>query len=240
MARKESDILNHIRFSDARNMQEINNGQAQLVYLTPPYIGHHTIAEREAEKTLLEHLLNEAARITDQKFGFVVTYNTDFYLKGGIYPRHDVVREAAEKNGLELYATKYQIDSLKTNRFRMSIHHIQIFIHKGTITNARKRNKRLKRYEPDVWYFNKRQWIEDFHDAIPPEAAVIPIANFTEKGELVVSQCAGTGTIVIAALKMGREGWGYEIEKTRSDLMIKRQKDFENFFSDNDILELLK
>lgn len=143
MSKAESkiNVLDHIYFSDGRNMKELSNGSSQLVYLSPPYVGHHTIAERENEKLLNEELMKEAVRVTDPKFGFVVTYNTDFYLKGGIYPRHDVVREGAEKAGLELYATKYHISSLKRDQFRMTVHHIQVFIHSGELSNARKRNK---------------------------------------------------------------------------------------------------
>jgi|GEM_PF-1445456 len=241
MSQVESNnsYLDHIRFGDAREMCEIQDGSAQLVYLSPPYVGHHTMTEREDEKRLNEELMNEAARVTDLKFGFVVTYNTDFYLKGGIYPRHDIVREAAKTAGLELYATKYHISSFNRDQFRMTLHHIQVFIHSGEIISARKRNKRLAEYEPDAWYFNKKQHVGDFRDAIPPEAAVIPIANFTEKGELVVSQCAGTGTIVIAALKMGRRSIGYEIEKSREKLMEIRQRDFEKYFSSQNILDMI-
>lgn len=235
----EVNVLANIRFSDARTMTALVDGSSQLVYLSPPYIGHHSIVERENERLLNEGLMKEAARVSDPRYGFVVTYNTDFYLKGGVYPRHDVVREAAESAGLELYAMKYHVSSFNRDQYRMTLHHIQVFIHDGEIINARKRNKHLAKYEPDVWFFNKKQHVGSFRDAIPPEAAVIPIANFTERGELVVSQCAGTGTIVIAALKMGRKSVGYEIEESRAELMRARQQKFDTFFSDQSVLTML-
>lgn len=240
VALKETDVLQHIKFADARNMHEVADGSAQLVYLSPPYVGHHTEREREDERNLVEGLLKEAARVSDQHFGFVVTYNTDFYLKGGTYARHDVVREAAEKSGLELYAQKYHVNNFGIDNFRMGIHHIQVFIHDGTKESARKRNNKIREYQPDVWYFAKKQWIKEFRDAIPPESVVIPIANFTEKGELVVSQCAGTGTIAIAALRMGRNTVGYEIDKSRKDMIKIRSDKFEDFFYDQNVLNLMK
>jgi tRNA G10 N-methylase Trm11 len=237
---QERDLLKHIRFSDARKMKEVSDGSAQLVYLSPPYVGHHSKTEKENERILLTGLLNEAVRVSDPKFGFVVTYNTDFYLKGGTYARHDVVRETAEAAGLELYAQKYHVSKIGIDTFRMGIHHIQVFIHQGTMETAKKRNRKIREYQPDVWYFAKKQKVGDFRDAIPPETVVIPIANFTEKGELVVSQCAGTGTIVIAALRMGRDSVGYEIDKSRKELIKIRNKRFEDFFYDKKILELMR
>lgn len=234
-----SELLRHIRFADARKMVEVPDGAAALTYLSPPYVGHHTRQERGNEKILLQGLLGEAARATDSD-GFVVTYNTDFRNKGGFYPRHDVVREAAEKAELELYAHKIHIDSFAVNTFRLTFHHVQVFIHEGSKETVRKKNKRLKPYSKDVWYFNKRQRVGKFRDAIPPEVAVIPIANFTEPGDLVISQCAGTGTVVIAAIKLGRKALGYEIGQKRAELMKIREKEFEDYFSDEEILGLLK
>jgi len=238
------ELERYIVIGDATDMKSVDAGSAALTHISPPYLGkHHSGQAKENERILLVRLLTEAARVTDNPYGFVVSYNTDYYDKGGIYARHIAVYQAALESGLELYAQKYILTKApgKNDTFRMTMHHIQVFIHDGTKDKVRTRNKRLGVYEPDVWgVYPVSQHVGEFRDAIPPESVVIPIANFTETGELVVSQCTGTGTAVIAALIMGRQAVGYEINPDRLKLMKLRQELFEKYFSDPHILKMMQ
>ena len=52
-----------------------------------------------------------------------------------------------------------------------------------------------------------------FRDAIHPEIPYRCVQEFTEKGDLVLSPFAGSGTILAVAHDLRREAIGYEINK---------------------------
>lgn len=217
--------VNSIFFKNAENMSEIKNNSAQLVVLSPPYLGHHSKKEKENEKKFLVRILSECKRIVAED-GVVVCINTDFKDKGMIYLRHIVLIEAAKSVGLLPRDEKIWIKGFKRNQFRKKFSFILVFS-----KNRKIFQKRLSDYENDNWIFTKSQIIEDFRDAIAPEIPTILVKNFTRKDDLVVSACAGTGTVVIAAKKEGREAIGYEINPKMKELIIAREESFEKYLS---------
>jgi len=91
--------------------------------------------------------------------------------------------------------------------------------------------KHLPEYECDNWIFTKSQIVKNFRDAVAPEIPLNLIKNFSQKGDLVVSVCAGTGTVIIAALREDRNAVGYEINPEMKELIIIREQNFDRFFS---------
>jgi len=217
--------VNSVFFKTAENMAEVKNNSAQLVVLSPPYIGHHSKMEKENEKTFLKRILSECKRIVAED-GVVVCINTDFKDKGMIYLRHMVLIEAARSIGLRPRDEKIWIKGFKRNQFRKRFSFILVFS-----KNKKVFQKRLSEYENDNWIFIKSQIIKDFRDAIAPEIPTILVKNFTRKDDLVVSACAGTGTVVIAAQKEGRQALGYEINPKMKELIIAREQTFEEYLS---------
>jgi len=217
--------LNHILFKTAEDMSEVKDGSAQLVILSPPYIGHHSQREKRNEKEFLFRLFSECARIVSPT-GVVASVNHDFKDQGMIYLRHIVVVEAAQKAGLFPRDEKIWVQGFKRDQFRKKFGFVLIFS-----KNKKVFQKRLLEYEYDNWLLTKSQIIKNFRDAIPPEIPILLINNFTEPGDLVVSSCAGTGTIVIAALREKRKTIGYEINPEMKEIIIEREQNFDSYFS---------
>lgn len=217
--------LDHILFKTAEDMSEVKDGSAQLVILSPPYLGHHSKREKRDEKEFLFRLFSECSRIVSSN-GVVISVNHDFKDKGMIYLRHIAVAEAAQRAGLLARDEKIWVQGFKRDQFRKKFGFVLIFS-----KNKKVFQKRLPEYECDNWLLTKSQIIKDFRDAIPPEIPIILIRNFTEPGDLVVSSCAGTGTVVIAALKEGRKTIGYEINLGMKEIIIAREQNFDNYFS---------
>ena len=160
----EVSVLEHIVFGDARNMGQVADGAAQLTFLSPPYVGHRSQDERNAEAELLEELFAECVRVTAPD-GVIATYSTDFRLNGAMYERHDVVREAAEANGLEVFVHKISVRTFKTDLYRMGYSHVFGFRRRKAKLRT---NRQLPEYRPDAWHLPVSQKVSDFRDTIPP------------------------------------------------------------------------
>ena len=217
--------LNNILFKTAENMSEVENNSAQLVVVTPPYMGHHSKEEKKNEKDFLIRILSECKRIVAED-GVVVCLNTDFKDNGMIYLRHIALIEAAKFVGLSPRDEKIWIKGFKRNQFRKKFSFILVFS-----KNKKIFQNRLSEYENDNWLFIKSQIVGSFRDAIAPEIPTILVKNFTKEGDLVVSACAGTGTVVIAALKEARKSIGYEINPKMKDLIVTREQTFDRYLS---------
>lgn len=79
--------------------------------------------------------------------------------------------------------------------------------------------------------FNCLPYERDTREKIHPTQKSIPLLKnlirlFTDKGDVVLDPCAGSGSTLIAAEETGRRAWGFEIKK---DFCLK----FYNSFSKN-------
>lgn len=67
--------------------------------------------------------------------------------------------------------------------------------------------------------FNCFDWVKDTETPkIHPTQKPVPLLQrlieiFTDKGDVVIDPCAGSGTTLLAALKCGRRAYGFEIKK---------------------------
>jgi len=222
-------ILDYVRFKDARNMAEVRTKSAQLVIISPPFVGlikpEHSIIDKDKEKLLLEGIFAECARVVRDD-GVVVSVNTDFRDDGMMYLRHMVVVEAALKAGLKPKDEKIWVRRFTRNLYRKTFSFILVFSKQRKILN-----KRLPNYEKDNWVLTQSQVVGNFRDAIAPEIPQVLVENFTDPGDLVVSACAGSGTIVIVANRLGRRAIGYEINPDMRKIIRLREKTIEQFYS---------
>lgn len=229
------EALKNIVFRTAEDMKEVHDGTADLVITSPPYVGHHSQGERDNERKLTSSIFMECARIVAPR-GVVGSYNTDFKYDGAIYARHMVVIEEARRNSFKLIAEKIHIHSFGRDLYRMRCSFVLVFCREK---ERPKVNHHIPEFERDVWVFEKNQHVGEFRDAIPPEVPVILIQNFTYPSDLVVAPCAGSGTAVIAALKMGRKSIGYEIDRARIPVIKERERRFREYFSDEGVAKWL-
>lgn len=90
--------------------------------------------------------------------------------------------------------------------------------------------------------FNCIDWERDNEtEKIHPTQKPIPLLKklielFTDKGDVVIDPCAGSGSSLIAALELDRKAYGFEIKKNfykeaqkLIDKTIQRKKDIEEF-----------
>ena len=67
--------------------------------------------------------------------------------------------------------------------------------------------------------FNCFDWVRDTDTPkIHPTQKPVPLLErlieiFTDKGDVVIDPCAGSGTTLLAAANMGRKAYGFEIKK---------------------------
>jgi len=225
-----------IVFDDARHMKAVATGASRLTILSPPYMPHHARGGKEAEYQLLRDLVKECARVTAPD-GVISTYNTDMRDRGFLYARHLAVIYAAAEHGFVLADEKIRVRTYGRDLYRKGFSFILVFRRSRVRSGF---NAHIQEYERDVWYLPKSQVVAGFRDAMPPEVPAILIQNFTKPGELVVSSCAGSGTVVIAALRMGRRAIGYEIDPTRRAVIEERERRFGEYFSDPKMAEWLR
>lgn len=83
--------------------------------------------------------------------------------------------------------------------------------------------------------FNCFDWVRDTETPkIHPTQKPVPLLErlieiFTDKGDVVIDPCAGSGTTLLAAANMGRKAYGFEIKKdfcaaARSKVLTRVQK----------------
>ena len=83
--------------------------------------------------------------------------------------------------------------------------------------------------------FNCFDWVRDTDTPkIHPTQKPVPLLErlieiFTDKGDIVIDPCAGSGTTLLAAANLGRKAYGFEIKKdfcaaARSSILTRVQK----------------
>ena len=80
-----------------------------------------------------------------------------------------------------------------------------------------------KGYPSDILHFDALQTFSKSHPAQKPVALCeYLIRTYTDKGELVLDNCMGSGTTAVAAINTGRHFIGFEKEKEYFDIAMKR------------------
>jgi site-specific DNA-methyltransferase (adenine-specific) len=80
--------------------------------------------------------------------------------------------------------------------------------------------------EVNVWEHDKPH-VNDLHPTMKPVALIErAITNATELGGLVLDPLLGSGTAIIAAERMGRRCFGFELDARYCDVIVNRWEDF--------------
>lgn len=76
--------------------------------------------------------------------------------------------------------------------------------------------------------FNCFDWVNDnFTPKVHPTQKPVPLLErlieiFTDKGDVVIDPCAGSGSTLLAAANMGRKAYGFEIKKEFYELATEK------------------
>jgi site-specific DNA-methyltransferase (adenine-specific) len=103
----------------------------------------------------------------------------------------------------------------------------------GGIMDATKRTNDYDelRYPSSIQYFNNRDKDRGMHPTQKPtELFEYLIKTYTNEGELILDNCAGSGTTAIACLNTNRQFIVMEKEQEYYDIILKRVADFNKKF----------
>ena len=144
----------------------------------------------------------------------VTVCTTDRKGDGRIYPKHIKVIKVFEDNGWFLRKTNIWVKSYKVNMFRMNYMHI--------LTFAKKPFKLKNPHMVDVILDEKSTNIDGFKLGMSSLVCRMMIENHTNENDVVYDPFMGSGTTAIAALEVGRNYLGSEINEEYYNLCKKR------------------
>lgn len=119
-------------------------------------------------------------------------------------------REAGFKNYIPIQFYKnYSAQVLKANMRIVGNTEYAIILYRDKLPKFNNNGKMI---------FNCLPWSDDNTRKIHPTQKPIPtleflIRTFTDKGDVVIDPCAGSGSTLVAAKNLGRKAYGFEIKK---------------------------
>jgi DNA modification methylase len=130
--------------------------------------------------------------------------------KLGRPPRHIINYQAAIRAGFQFVEHKIMQRSESTSLFRKNFAHIQIFKkgdpHYPKVIPTEFRN--------DTWLIPHNMKVADYDQAFSQEFAERVISVLSKEGDIVFDPFVGSGTVLRAAEKLGRNGVGIDIDDT--------------------------
>ena len=161
-----------------------------------------------------EEFLDSWVSLLKPTNNLVTICTTDRKGDGRIYPKHIKVINVFEKNGWFLRKTNIWVKSYKVNMFRMNYMHI--------LTFAKKPFKLKNPHMVDVILDEKSTIVNGFKYGMSPLVCRMMIENHTNENDVVYDPFMGSGTTAIAALEVGRNYLGSEINEEYYNLCNNR------------------
>ena len=161
-----------------------------------------------------EDFLHSWVSLLNPTNNLVTICTTDRKGDGRIYPKHIKVIDVFENNGWFLRKTNVWVKSYKVNMFRMNYMHI--------LTFARKPFKVKNPHMVDVILDEKSTIVDGFKFGMSMLVVKMMIENYTNENDIVYDPFMGSGTTAIAALEVGRNYLGNEINEEYYNICKKR------------------
>lgn len=161
-----------------------------------------------------EEFLDSWVSLLKPTNNLVTICTTDRKGDGRIYPKHIKVINVFENNGWFLRKTNIWVKSYKVNMFRMNYMHI--------LTFAKKPFKLKNPHMVDVILDEKSTIVNGFKYGMSPLVCRMMIENHTNENDVVYDPFMGSGTTAIAALEVGRNYLGSEINEEYHKLCNNR------------------
>ena len=187
--------------------------QYDYVLTSPPDYAELGIQAHTSE---WEDFLDSWISLLKPTKNLVTVCTTDRKGDGRIYPKHIKVINVFEKNNWFLRKTNIWVKSYKVNMFRMNYMHI--------LTFAKKQIKLKNPHMVDVILDEKSTIVDGFKYGMSPLVCRMMIENHTNENDIVYDPFMGSGTTAIAALEVGRNYLGSEINEEYYKLSNNRIK----------------
>jgi DNA modification methylase len=232
MAKREPKPLSvgrgTVYFHSAERMPEVSDDSVRFGFASPPFTNNPDGKTMNKSDYLdfVERMFGEAFRVLVPG-GVLVSLNTDLRdhasynggdtaFNGTVWHKHDAIRQRAERVGFRCFEHKIWVKSLKENLYRYNFSHVMFYAKPGGKVLRAYKAKRARGFGPDAWLLPDSMQRRDsggflFRDAIHPEIVKRCMDEFTQAGDLIISPCAGSGTVCAVAEMMGRSWVGYEI-----------------------------
>jgi site-specific DNA-methyltransferase (adenine-specific) len=83
-----------------------------------------------------------------------------------------------------------------------------------------------KRYPTQVWKFKRDILTSNLHPTQKPLLLIEELVKtYTNEGDVVLDNCAGSGTTAIACIRTGRNFIGFETDEDYYNIILKRIED---------------
>ena len=143
---------------------------------------------------------------------------------GKIIPKGARCLAIMERLGWELLAEKIWEKSVKANFFRVNFSFVLTFCREGYEVAGRKLSQGhydVPCFQNDVWVIPHKS-LAGYSYNFPKELVTKCLENFTNKGDTVMDPFMGSGTTALAAVDLGRNYLGSEIDKETHALCLRR------------------
>ena len=210
-------------------MSEVPDGKCKLVLTSPSHPSSGELSDTSAYQKYLsdfERTLVQSHRklVSD---GYLVVVVTDNYHGGKLVIRHQMFCDLILKVGFNIFDMKIWSRGDFVELYRPSFSYI--------IFSSKSKTKKLedikkmheKPFGYGVWKLESDYSAWKKYSAFNPELARRVILALSEEGDTVIDPYMGTGTSVIIADKLGRHGFGYEINTGLKSVFDERKKEID-------------
>lgn len=132
-----------------------------------------------------------------------------------IIPKHAILLGIMEGLGYELLSQKIWEKSPKVNLYRLNYAFVLTF------ACGAFHSKNAQSFMQDIWIAPHAS-CGSYSYNMPKEVVLKCLENYTEAGDVVYDPCMGSGTTALAAVDMGRNYLGSEIDKDTHSLCLRR------------------
>ena len=225
-----------VYFQSAEQTPQVANDSVRFSFVSPPFTNRPDGKSLDKEEYLafVERILAENFRVL-LPGGVLVLLNTDLRdharynggdrsFDGSVWHKHHDIRLRAERVGLRCFEHKIWVKSEKQNRYRYNFSHILFYSKPGGKLQRSYGAKHAPGFAPDVWSLKDSMQRRSsdgflFRDAIHPEIVRRCVDEFSLPNDLVLSSCAGSGTVCAVSEMMQRRWVGYEINPDLEQLI---------------------
>lgn len=215
------------------DMSEVQDSSVQLVLTSPHAPDSFDSKPLEKYYLSIKNVLEQCyKKLKDD--GFLIFLNTDNYRESVLKLRHIEFCKIIESLGFNIFSVKIWDRGKIVDFFRPTFSYI-IFAGKSeTKTQEIVQRMHEEPFTYDVWTIEgeRHKWKE--YDAFPDGLVSRCLEVFTEEGDTVLDPYVGTGTTIIKAEEMNRNGIGYEINHKLKEVFEREklklnQSDLSNF-----------
>ena len=197
-----------VHWHSSESMEEVEDGSAALVVVAPPWFD----LDESGYGQWLAPFAREWVRVLSRD-GTVVVCKTD-PMRRGVEQHHRACVGAVE--GLGLRVAEWKVWYRPTYALRRSqITHLVVLRPLTARANPLGPMARDREYRDAVWTMAAPRSASGFADGFPPALSERLVRRHTREGELVVDPFAGEGSVLRAAVLLGRRAVGYEVDEAR-------------------------